>query len=77
MGLSTQARRDESLANWKQLLRAIVARKADLADAIHQRLSYRNRAAALEELERRGRTAGRASAAPREERPPQSRPRAK
>jgi DNA-binding GntR family transcriptional regulator len=78
MGLSTQARRDESLANWKQLLRAIVARKADLADVIHQRLSYRNRAAALEELERRGRNTERMSATPREERPPlQNRPRVK
>ena len=71
MGLGTQARRDESLETWKKLLRAILAHDGDLADVLHQRLSFRNRAAALEELERREREARRKAAAQREVRVPQ------
>lgn len=55
MGLTTQARRDQSLGNWKLLLKAISARDGELADALHQRLSVQNRSAALGELERRER----------------------
>ena len=55
MGLSTQARRDQSLANWKRLLQAIAARDGDLAEALHRQLSIQNRAAALAEFERRER----------------------
>jgi DNA-binding GntR family transcriptional regulator len=55
MGLSTQARRDESVESWKRLLQAMAAGDGELSDTLHQNLSIRNRSAALEELERRER----------------------
>jgi hypothetical protein len=60
MGLSTQARRDESLDSWKKLVRAIVAGDSDLADSIHRHLADRNRSAALEQLQRRENSENRA-----------------
>ncbi len=68
IGLSTQARRDESLESWKQLLCAIVAHNGDLANAIHQGLSFRNRAAALEELAQRERDARKGTSTPKDDR---------
>ncbi|OGA22931.1 MAG: hypothetical protein A3H34_01660 [Betaproteobacteria bacterium RIFCSPLOWO2_02_FULL_67_19] len=55
LGLSTPARRKQSLANWQRLLRAIVARDGDLAEAMHRRLSTQNLTAGLAELDRRDR----------------------
>lgn len=55
LGLSTQARREESLQSWKELLRAMAAGDSDLSDTLHQKQSIRNRSAALEVLERRER----------------------
>lgn len=55
LGLSTPARRKQSIANWQQLVRAIVARDGDAAEATHRRLSMQNLAAGLAELDRRER----------------------
>ena len=55
LGLSTPARRRQSIANWQQLVRAIVARDGDAAEATHRRLSMQNLAAGLAELDRRER----------------------
>lgn len=55
LGLSTPARRRQSIANWQQLVRAIVARDGDTAEATHRRLSMQNLAAGLAELDRRER----------------------
>ena len=55
LGLNTPARRKESLANWLLLLRAIVARDGDTAEALHRQLSVQNLAAGLAELDRRER----------------------
>lgn len=55
LGLTTPARRRQSLANWQRLVRAIVARDGDTAEAMHRRLSTQNLAAGLAELDRRER----------------------
>lgn len=55
LGLSTPARRKQSLANWRKLVRAIVARDGDTAETMHRRLSMQNLAAGLAELDRRER----------------------
>lgn len=55
LGLSTPARRKQSLANWRKLIRAIVARDGDTAETMHRRLSVQNLAAGLAELDRRER----------------------
>lgn len=55
LGLSTTARRKQSHANWQRLIRAIVARDGDLAEAMHRRLSMQNLTAGLAELDRRDR----------------------
>ncbi|MBS0338167.1 MAG: GntR family transcriptional regulator [Proteobacteria bacterium] len=53
LGLTVQERRDQSIANWRKLVRAIIGGEADLAEATHRRLALQNRDAALEEIERR------------------------
>jgi DNA-binding GntR family transcriptional regulator len=53
LGLATPKRQARSLANWSKLLRAIAARDAEQAEAIHRRLSTENLVAAMAELERR------------------------
>jgi DNA-binding GntR family transcriptional regulator len=53
LGLGTQARRQQSLATWRRLLRAIVAHDGDAAETLHRQLSVQNLAAGLAELDRR------------------------
>lgn len=53
LGLATAARREQSLATWRRLLRAIGAGDAPLAEAIHRDLALTNLAAGLAEIERR------------------------
>lgn len=53
LGFVTQVRREQSLRNWKRLLKAIAAKNGELAEALHRRLSSANRNAALAELDRR------------------------
>lgn len=53
MGLRTQIRREQSLADWRKLFRAMAARDGNMAEAMHRRLSTQNCAAALAELDRR------------------------
>jgi DNA-binding GntR family transcriptional regulator len=53
LGLSTRERREESIATWRKLVRAISAKDAETAEAIHRKLALRNLAAGLEEIERR------------------------
>lgn len=55
LGLASPQRRKQSLALWQRLLRALVARDAAAAEALHRRLSSLNLAAALAELDRRER----------------------
>jgi DNA-binding GntR family transcriptional regulator len=55
LGLSSPARRKQSLGNWRLLVRAIVARDGDAAETLHRRLSMQNLAAGLVELDRRDR----------------------
>lgn len=55
LGLASPARRRQSLGNWQKLVRAIVARDGDAAEATHRRLSMQNLAAGLAELDRRAR----------------------
>ena len=58
LGLARPARRQQSLATWKKLVRAIAARDASLAEAIHRDLALTNLAAGLEEIGRRERGGG-------------------
>lgn len=53
LGLATQERRDQSLANWKKAAQAIRGNDEDIAEHIHRRLALQNRDAALLELRRR------------------------
>lgn len=53
LGLSTQARRDRSLANWRSLVTAIRSRDGDLADLMQRTLAAENRKAAIEALHSR------------------------
>jgi len=63
LGLQSQERRDQSLANWQELYRAMAGRDGDLAETVHRRLSRQNSLAALAELDRReARATTRASA---------------
>jgi DNA-binding GntR family transcriptional regulator len=50
IGLSTQARRDRSLTNWRSLLAAIRSRDGDLAELMQRTLAAENRKAAIEAL---------------------------
>jgi DNA-binding GntR family transcriptional regulator len=57
LGLASQARRQQSLATWKRLVKAVAARDGALAETIHRDLALTNLAAGLEEIERRERQA--------------------
>lgn len=50
MGLSSPKRRQQSLANWRKLVKAIAAQDGDLAEALHRKLALENREAALQEI---------------------------
>ena len=53
LGLATRERRDESIVTWRKLVRAIVAKDGETAEAVHRKLALRNLAAGLAEIERR------------------------
>lgn len=53
LGLASTARRQQSLATWRRLVRAIASRDAASAESIHRDLALTNLAAGLEEIERR------------------------
>lgn len=53
LGLSSSARRQQSLRDWKRLIRAITDGDGDAAEALHRELSMKNRDAGLAELDRR------------------------
>lgn len=55
LGLASPARREQSLATWRKLLRAIAAGDVALAESIHRDLALTNLAAGLDEIERRER----------------------
>lgn len=57
LGLSTPARRTQSLRGWRRLLDAIVDRDGELAEAVHRQLSTQNFTAALAEFDRRAQDA--------------------
>lgn len=50
MGLSSPKRRQQSVANWRKLVKAIAARDGDLAESLHRKLALENREAALLEI---------------------------
>ncbi len=53
LGLASRERREESLSNWRRLVRAIAAGDADTAESTHRKLALTNLAAGLAEIERR------------------------
>lgn len=53
LGLASRERREESLGNWRRLVRAIAARDLDAAESTHRKLALTNLAAGLAEIERR------------------------
>lgn len=53
LGLATRERRDESISTWRKLLRAIIAKDGETAEAVHRKLALRNLAAGLEQIEQR------------------------
>ena len=55
LGLASAARREQSLATWRKLVRAIFAHDTPRAEAIHRDLALTNLAAGLAEIERRER----------------------
>lgn len=55
LGLATRARREQSLATWRRLLRALVARDGARAESTHRELALTNLAAGLSEIGRRER----------------------
>ena len=55
LGLASAERREQSLATWRKLLRAITSGDAPLAESIHRELALTNLAAGLAEIERRER----------------------
>lgn len=67
LGFITAARREQSLKNWRKLVKTIAAGDAQAADALHREMSQANRVAALAVLDRRaadGAAAAKAAAAP-------------
>lgn len=71
LGLATRERRQQSLANWRRLARAIAAGDGPTAERTHRILALSNLAAGLEEIDRRERGEPRdAGAAPRSRRSP-------
>lgn len=57
LGLVSPPRRQQSLATWRRLVKAIAAGDGDAAETIHRGLALSNLAAGLEEIERRERRA--------------------
>jgi DNA-binding GntR family transcriptional regulator len=53
LGFITAARREQSLRNWRKLIKAISAGEAEAAEELHRRMSQENRVAALAALDRR------------------------
>jgi DNA-binding GntR family transcriptional regulator len=53
LGFTTSARREQSLRNWRRLLKAILAGDGDAAETLHRSMSQDNRISALAELDRR------------------------
>jgi DNA-binding GntR family transcriptional regulator len=53
LGLASTERRQQSLGNWRRLVRAVAARDAALAEQIQRNLSLTNSVAGLAEIERR------------------------
>lgn len=53
LGFTTSARREQSLRNWRRLLKAILGADGEAAEALHRMLSQENRMAALAEFDRR------------------------
>lgn len=53
LGFITAARREQSLRNWRKLLKNIAAGDAEAAEALHRSMSQENRVAALAVLDRR------------------------
>jgi DNA-binding GntR family transcriptional regulator len=53
LGLATRQRREQSLASWRRLVRAIAAGDGDLAESTHRNLALNNLAAGIAEIERR------------------------
>jgi DNA-binding GntR family transcriptional regulator len=53
LGLVSPARRQQSLATWKRLVKAIASRESAMAESIHRELALKNLAAGMEEIERR------------------------
>ncbi|HMN80557.1 MAG TPA: GntR family transcriptional regulator [Burkholderiaceae bacterium] len=58
LGLATDADREQSLAIWTLLVRAVVAGDGARAESLHRELALRNRDAALAAVERRAGAAG-------------------
>lgn len=54
MGLSSPKRRQQSVSNWRKLVKAIAARDGDLAESLHRKLALENREAALLEIKALG-----------------------
>ena len=55
LGLATRERREQSLANWRRLARALAAGDGATAERTHRELALSNLAAGLAEIERRER----------------------
>lgn len=53
LGFITAARREQSLRNWRKLVKVIGAGDAEAAEALHRSMSQENRVAALAALDRR------------------------
>ena len=53
LGLVSTARRQQSLATWKRLVKAIASRDPGVAESIHRELALKNLAAGMQEIERR------------------------
>ena len=64
LGLNSAARRQESLRDWKRLIRAITTGDANAAETLHRELSMKNRDAGLAELDRRDREERQAGKSP-------------
>lgn len=53
LGFITAARREQSLRNWRKLIKAIATGDVETAEALHRSMSQENRVAALTALDRR------------------------
>lgn len=64
LGFITAARREQSLRNWRKLIKAIGSGDAETAEALHRSMSQENRVAALAVLDRRAAEAAAGTQAP-------------